>query len=101
MSAIQKLNLQSVVQRGPDVIAAAAGEDVVMVSIDKGQYYGVSEIARKIWEAIERPKLVSDLIGELVATYNVDWTLCEKETLLFLEELLAERLLQVRNGSSF
>jgi hypothetical protein len=101
MSAIQKLNLHSVVQRDPDVIAAAAGEDVVMVSIDKGQYYGVSEIAREIWEAIERPKLVSDLIGDLVATYNVDWTLCEKETLLFLEELLAERLLQVRNGSSF
>ena len=101
MSAIQKLNLHSVVQRDPDVIAAAAGEDVVMVSIDKGQYYGVSEIAREIWEAIERPKLVSDLIGDLVATYNVDWTLCEKETLLFLEELLAEHLLQVRNGSSF
>jgi hypothetical protein len=101
MAAIQKLNLHSVVQRDPDVIAAAAGEDVVMVSIDKGQYYGASKIAKEIWEAIERPKLVSDLIGDLVATYNVDRTLCEKEILLFLEELLAERLLQVKNESSF
>ena len=98
--AMQKISLHSVVQRGPDVIAAEAGKDVVMVSIDKGQYYGVSEVAREIWQAIERPKMVSDLIADLVANYNVDRTLCEKETLLFLEELLAERLLQVRNGSS-
>ena len=98
---MQKLNLHSVVRRDPDVIAAEAGEDVVMVSIDKGQYYGVSEVAREIWRAIERPKMVSDLIADLVANYNVDRTLCEKETLLFLEQLMAEHLLQVRNGSSF
>ena len=97
---MRKLNLYNVVQRDPDVIAAEAGEDVVMVSIDKGQYYGVSETAREIWQAIERPKKVSDLIDDLVSNYNVDRTLCEKETLLFLEDLLAERLLQVRNGSS-
>ena len=98
---MQKLNLNSVVQRNSDVIAAKAGEDVVMVHIENGQYYGVSEIAREIWQAIDRPKKVSDLIGDLVANYNVDRALCEKETLLFLNELLNERLLQVRNGSSF
>jgi hypothetical protein len=97
---MQKLNLHSVVQRDPDVITGEAGEDVVMVSIDNGQYYGVSEVAREIWQALERPRTVSDLISDLVVNYNVDRTVCEKETLLFLEELLAERLLQVRNGSS-
>jgi hypothetical protein len=99
MGAMQKLNLNSVVQRGSNVIAAEAGEDIVMVSIDKGRYYGVSEVAREIWQAIERPRKVADLIADLVDNYNVDWKLCEKETLSFLEELLAERLLQVRNGS--
>jgi Coenzyme PQQ synthesis protein D (PqqD) len=97
---MQKLSLNSVVQRDPDVIAAEAGEDVVMVSIDKGYYYGVSDAAREIWQAIERPKKVSDLIADLVATHNVDKSLCEKETLLFLEDLLAERLLQVTSGPS-
>jgi len=98
---MQKLNLDTVVQRDPNVIAAEAGKDVVMVSIDKGHYYGVSGVAREIWQTIERPKMISDLIADLVANYNVDRTLCEKETLLFLEQLMAEHLLQVRNGSSF
>jgi hypothetical protein len=92
---MQKIDFNSVVQRDPNIIAAEAGEDVVMVSIDKGEYYGVSHVAREIWQAIEGPKKVSDLIDDLVNNYNVERSVCEKETLLFLEELLTERLLQV------
>ena len=96
-----KLDLHSVIQRDPEIIAAQAGEDLVMVSIENGQYYGVSQVAKEIWQAIQRPTKVSDLITDLVENYNVDRTLCEKETLLFLEQLMVEHLLQVRNGSSF
>lgn len=92
---MQMLDLCSVVQRDVGVVAAEAGNDVVMVSIENGQYYGVSEIAREIWQAIERPTKVSDLIDNLMANYNVDRALCERDTLSFLEELLAEHLIQL------
>jgi hypothetical protein len=95
-----RLNLECVVQRDHDVIAAKADQDVVMVSIAKGLYYAVSDIAREIWEAIDRPKKISDLIDDLAATYNVDRHLCEEETLSFLEDLRTEGLLQVRDGTS-
>ncbi len=95
-----RLNLECVVQRDQDVIAAEADQDVVMVSIAKGLYYAVSDIARDIWEAVDRPKKISDLIDDLTATYNVDRSVCEEETLSFLEDLLTEGLLQVRDGTS-
>ena len=53
MVSPQKLSLDCTVQRDLDVIAAEAGEDIVMVNIANGVYYGVSDIAREIWEAIE------------------------------------------------
>ena len=96
----QTLNLDSIVQRDPDVIAAEADQDLVMVSIANGSYYGVSDVAREIWEAIEQPKKISDLIDDLTATYNVDRSSCEEQTLSFLENLLSEHLLQVRDGPS-
>jgi hypothetical protein len=71
-----------------------------MVSIASGLYYGVSDVAREIWEAIEHPKRISDLIDDLVKTYIVDPSKCEEETLSFLEELRTEHLLQVKDGSS-
>jgi len=77
------LNLDCIVQRDPDVIAAEADQDLVMVSIANGFYYGVSDVAREIWEAIERPKKISDLIDDLAASYNIDRSTCEEETLSF------------------
>ena len=98
MTLPQMLNLNCVVQRDPDVIAAEADRDIVMVSIANGLYYGVSDVAREIWEAIEQPKKISDLVDDLTGTYNIDRTKCEQETLSFLEDLRSEGLLQVSDA---
>jgi Coenzyme PQQ synthesis protein D (PqqD) len=98
MSFPQMLNSNCIVQRDPDVIAAEADRDLVMVSIANGLYYGVSDVARVIWETIERPKKISDLIDDLAGTYNIDRITCEQETLSFLEDLRAEGLLKVSDG---
>ena len=100
MTCPQRLSLDCIVQRDTDVIAAEADQDIIMVSIANGVYYGVSDVAREIWEAIERPRKISNLIDHLSATYNVDRASCEEQTLSFLEDLLAEDLLRVRNGPS-
>lgn len=96
MAFSQRLNLDCIVQRHPDVIAAEADQDLVMVSISSSFYYGVTNVARTIWQAIEHPKKVSDLVDDLSAIYDVDRAICEEQTLSFLEELLTEHLLQVR-----
>lgn len=95
----QKLITSDIVERDPEVFAAAAGRDVVMVRIASGSYYGVSDVAQEIWKALERPTRVSDLIASLSMAYDVDETTCEAETLAFLETLLSENLLRVTDGS--
>ena len=100
MTPPPRLKLDCIVQRDLDVFAAEADQDLVMVSISNGSYYGVSDVARSIWEAIERPKRISDLIDDLAVTYNVDRSKCEEETLSFLEDLRTEGLLQVSDGPS-
>ena len=98
MASPHMLNLDCIVQRDPDVMTAEAERDLVMVSIANGLYYGVSEVAREIWETIQQPKKVSDLIDDLAGTYNIDRTTCEQETLSFLEDLRTEGLLKVLDG---
>jgi Coenzyme PQQ synthesis protein D (PqqD) len=98
MTFPQILNLNCVVQRDPDVIAAEADRDLVMVSIANGLYYGVSDVAREIWETIEQPRTISDLIDDLAGTYNIDRSTCEQETLSYLEDLRSEGLLKVSDG---
>ena len=94
------LTLNSIVQRDPEVIAAEADQDLVMVSIATGYYYGISNVAREIWDAIERPKRVSDLVYDLTSSYHIDPPTCEDQTLSFLKALLDEGLVQVKDGSA-
>ena len=94
-----KIDLNSIVQRNPETLGAEAGEDLVMVSVEHGQYYAVSRVAKEIWQAVHQPMTVSNLVDELLLRYNVDRAVCEKDTLRYLEELFAEHLLQVKECS--
>ena len=94
------LTLNSIVQRNPEVIAAEADQDLIMVSIATGHYYGLSDVAREIWDAIERPKRISDLIDNLTASYRIDLSSCKDQTISFLEALLDEGLLKVKDASA-
>jgi hypothetical protein len=94
------LTSNSTIQRDADVIFTEADQDLIMVSVATGYYYGVSDVAREIWDAIERPRKVSDLVDDLCATYNIDSSSCTDQTLSFLEALLEEGLLQVKDGQA-
>jgi hypothetical protein len=92
------LTLNSIIQRDPEVIAAEADKELVMVSVATGYYYGLSDVAQEIWQAIERPKRISDLVDDLTASYQIDSVSCEEQTLSFLKDLLDEGLLQVKDA---
>ena len=94
------LTLNAIIQREPEVIAAEVDQDLIMVSIATGSYYGLSDVSREIWDAIERPKRISDLVDALTANYQIDSSSCEAQTLSFLQALLDEGLLRVEDGSA-
>jgi Coenzyme PQQ synthesis protein D (PqqD) len=94
------LTLNSIVQRDPEVIFSEADQDLIMVSIATGCYYGLSDVAREVWDTIESPKRVSDLVAGLTKSYDVNSSLCEEQTISFLQTLLDEGLLQVKDGSA-
>ena len=98
MNTNKTLKLDSVVQRRSNLMSADVDEDVVMVNVETGYYYAASDVAREIWEAIERPTKISDLIDDLTATHDVERSECQEQTVAFRETMLAERLLQVSDG---
>jgi len=89
----EKLNLDCVVQRDPDIIAVEADRDIVMVSIANGLYYGVSAVAREIWEAIEQPKKISDLVDDLLGTFDIDRAKCVEAWIRVVAGFVSQRCL--------
>ena len=45
-----------IVRKQGDWLAAKVGDELVMMSAEKGNYIGLSEVGARIWELIETPQ---------------------------------------------
>ena len=61
-----------VVRKQGDWLAAKVGDELVMMSAEKGNYIGLSEVGARIWELIETPQEVDAVCAQLQNEYDVD-----------------------------
>jgi hypothetical protein len=80
-------------QRNKDLLASNLDEDLVMLSVQTGKYYGVNSVGRRIWELLAVPMSVSQICDQLLKEYEVSRERCEQEVFSFLNELEAQGLL--------
>lgn len=89
------VSLNSLVRQGGDFISANMDGELVMMSIEKGNYYGLEGIGGRIWQLIEMPTKVSALCDTLQEEFDVGKSDCEADTLEFLNELAEQGLIEV------
>ncbi len=81
--------------RSDEPVWSPAGDEVVMLSVAKGKYYGLNDIAAAVWERIERPIGVGALCDSLQRSFKVSREECEADVVAFLEQLLAKGLIRI------
>ena len=76
------------VRRQGDWLSAKVGDELVMMSAEKGNYIGLSEVGARIWDIIETPSDVAAVCDRLQQEYEVDPDVCRAEVESFLSELV-------------
>lgn len=89
------LTPESVVGWSSDQIAAPVGGEVVIMSIERGSYYGLEDVAGDIWNRLEKPVQVRALCEALAEKYEAESPDIERDVLKFLNELVEEGLVSV------
>jgi hypothetical protein len=89
------LSLSSTVQWSNDQIAATVDREVVILSVERGSYYGLDEIGSEIWEKLSSPVRVDTLCDLLAASYDAERGTIERDVLALLERLAAEGLVSI------
>ncbi|PFM61166.1 PqqD family protein [Bacillus cereus] len=93
----RKISLEhSVVQSKGNIVSDMDGEKV-MLNVQKGNYYNLGEIGGEIWELIEKPTIINQLVITLVSNYDIERKDCEEQVLSFLECLFQEGLIQIKD----
>jgi hypothetical protein len=77
------------VRKQGDWLAAKVGDELVMMSAEKGNYIGLSEVGARIWELIDTPQDVDVVCAQLVDEFEVEPEVCRAEVETFLNELVS------------
>ena len=94
-----EITLNTRVVRSSEPVSAAAGDALVMFSVEKGSYYGLNDIATAVWQRIEAPVAVTTLCADLQQVFDVPPQRCEADVLDFLRKLESKGLLRVVDES--
>lgn len=89
------LSLTSIVHRRQDILSSNIDEETILLSIAKSKYFGIDPIGTTIWNLLDTPMSIGQIITDLERQYNVSRRQCQEDVLMFLEHLLTEDLLTV------
>ncbi|MDD4972310.1 MAG: PqqD family peptide modification chaperone [Paludibacter sp.] len=93
---MRKISLDSRVQRNDsNLIISELDNDIVMMDMESGSYLSLNKTGKIIWEQIEQPILVSDLVKKFINRFSVDEKTCTAETLDFLTKIAEQKALTI------
>lgn len=95
MSEPAVIQSETRVVRVPQQTSGQVDGQVVLLSLQSGHYYGMNEHGSRIWELIEQPIPVSEIVDRLLTEFDVTRDQCESEVLSFLNALRVDQLVQV------
>jgi hypothetical protein len=91
----ENISGKSIVRHIEDIIASNIDDEKVMMSVERDEYFGLDPVGSRVWDLIDKPIRVTDLVDLLIPNYDVDRETCERDVLAFLEELQERGILQV------
>jgi hypothetical protein len=89
------LTSKTLVSRNQDLIAASIDNDLVMMSVDQGEYYGITGVGSQVWEMIAEPIALEEIARRICAEYAVDETTCKTDIQSFVKELFQLGLVSI------
>jgi hypothetical protein len=90
----------SVIVAVKDKLSCNLHGETVVLNLKSGKYYGFDSVGSRIWELLQEPKSLDDLLTSIMKEFEVERHQCEQDILGFLRELLAQELIEVRIESA-
>jgi hypothetical protein len=83
------------IQKNRGIISSPMDNETVMMSIEKGKYYGIDSIGTRIWELLDQPLSIDELCEILPAEYDVEPDQCRADVTGFVEKMLEKELVRL------
>ena len=79
-------------------VSSRLDDEVAILELERGVYYGLSRVGVRIWDLIQEPTRVRDVEDRLVSEYDVDAERCRADLLALLDSLKEAGLVEERRA---
>jgi len=79
--------------RNPEIIDSPIDDELVMMDVDKGAYFGLDSVGVSIWAQLESPISLDELVSRLVKLYEVSPEQCLQDIAPVIDDMVANDLL--------
>jgi hypothetical protein len=76
------------------IVQSQIGEEVVMLDMESGFYFGLNSVASVIWGLLADEIGFEKLIDQLMAQFNVERSVCEADTQELLDQMLEKNIIR-------
>ncbi len=88
------MSSKALYRRNTDILSANVDDDLVMMSIQAGNYYNIGGVGTFIWELLAQPRSMDELVEAVMAAYDVGRDRCAADIDGFLQELIGLKLIE-------
>jgi hypothetical protein len=89
------INSHTILQRNPEQLFTEIDDEVVMLNIKHEEYLNLNSHASYIWQQLETPHSFGELTDHLCSAFNVDSSVCIKDSLAFIMEFVEKDIIQI------
>ncbi|MGH7443664.1 MAG: PqqD family protein [Longimicrobiales bacterium] len=95
----QGISLDAVVTVVPEQVSCDVHDEVVVLNIRDGVYYGLNPVAARVWLLLQQPRAVVAIRDLLLDEFEVSSEECTSNLLDLLNQLREWELIEARNGA--
>ncbi len=78
-----------------DQLAAAVGDEMVILGVRDAVYYGLDDVGTRIWALVQEPRTLDEIADRLVADYDVDRSRALADLTVLVDRLADRGLLEI------
>lgn len=82
-------------RRNPDLIAIDMDGEMVMISVERGEYYGIGGVGSLVREQLVKSLTLGEIVLTIFDEFEVDEQTCQADMLAFFENLGHNNLVSV------
>lgn len=90
-----KLSKSSIIKVSKEAVHCDVEDEVVILGMKDGVYYGLNPVGAFIWSQIQEPRRIEEIRDLILEEFDVGKEKCEADLMELLEDLLDHSLIEV------